>query len=239
MPCAKLVRALNRQIAFVIVEGPSDDEALHVMFEHALNKAGTDIYVHVVHGDITSRRGITPANVRTEIASMVKSYAARNGLRQGDFEKVIHLMDTDGAFVDSTKVIEDAGVSRARYYDGEIRCRNPKDIVCRNAQKADVMRQLAATSTIWRSIPYEPYYMSCNLDHVLYNKRNLTDAEKEDEAIRFARKYHDDVQGFLEYICHSSFSVLGTRRETWSFIERDSNSLQRHSNLGNLFASDC
>lgn len=48
---------------------------------------------------------------------MVKSYAARNGLRQSDFEKVIHLMDTDGAFVDSSRVIEAAGLDRAQYYD--------------------------------------------------------------------------------------------------------------------------
>lgn len=235
--CARLVRALNRKIAFVIVEGPSDKEALHVMFERAFNRNGADSYVYVVHGDITSRRGITPANVRKEIASMVKSYAARNGLRQSDFEKVIHLMDTDGAFVDSSRVIEAAGLDRAQYYDSEIRCRKPEDIVTRNAQKAAVMRQLAATSSVWRSIPYEPYYMSCNLDHVLYDKQNLSDDEKEDEAVLFSRKYHDDVSGFIQFICHSPFSVMGTRRETWRFIEVDDNSLKRHSNLGNLFAS--
>lgn len=239
MPCAKQVRALSRKIAFVIVEGPSDDEALHVMFERALNKNGAEVYVHVVHGDITSRRGITPANVRKEIAAMVKAYADRNGLKQRDFEKVIHLMDTDGAFVDTSRVVEDSEVERAQYYDEEIRCHNPKAIVLRNAQKSDVMRQLAATSTVWRSIPYEPYYMSCNLDHVLYDKRNLSDAEKEAEATHFARRYHDDVPGFLEFICHSSFSVVGTRRETWNFIEMGDNSLQRHSNLGNLFAPNC
>ena len=71
--CARLARALNRRIAFVIAEGPSDKEALHVMFERAFNRNGADSYVYVVHGDITSRRGITPANVRKAIASMVKS----------------------------------------------------------------------------------------------------------------------------------------------------------------------
>ncbi len=78
--------------------------------------------------------------------------------------------------------------------------------------------------------------MSCNLDHVLYDKRNLSDSEKEDEAIRFARRYHDDIAGFLDFICHSLFSVMGTRKETWQFIETGDNSLQRHSNLGTLFA---
>lgn len=53
MLCARPVRALNRKIAFVIVEGPSDKEALHVMFERAFNRNGADsyVYVYVVHGD--------------------------------------------------------------------------------------------------------------------------------------------------------------------------------------------
>lgn len=237
MPCARRVRTLNKKVVFVILEGPSDEEALHVMFERALG--GRRIAVYVVHGDITSKRNVTPSNVCRVIAGMVKSYAADNGFKQSDFEKVVHLMDTDGAFVDSSAVLEDAGASRAQYCDEEIRCHNPEDIIRRNIQKSGVMRRLSATPTVWRSIPYEPYYMSCNLDHVLYDKRNLSDVEKEDEAIRFARKYHDDVPGFLEYICRSPFSVSGTRRETWSFIEAGNNSLKRHSNLGNLFASNC
>ena len=49
--CARLVRALNRKIAFVIVEGPSDKEALHVMFERAFSSNGADSYVHVAQGD--------------------------------------------------------------------------------------------------------------------------------------------------------------------------------------------
>lgn len=51
MLCARPVRTLNRKIAFVIVGGPSDKEALHVMFERAFSSNGADSYVYVVHGD--------------------------------------------------------------------------------------------------------------------------------------------------------------------------------------------
>ena len=37
-------------------------------------------------------------------------------------------------------------------------------------------------------IPFEAYFMSCNLDHVLQNKLNLSDAEKEKGAYEFADK---------------------------------------------------
>lgn len=76
------------------------------------------------------------------------------------------------------------------------------------------MRRLAAPPAVWRVIPYEPFYMSCNLDYVLYDLRNLSDEEKEKQATLFSRKYHDDTPGFLDYICHPTFSVLGTRKET-------------------------
>lgn len=49
--CARLVRALNRKIAFVIAEGLSDKEALHVMFERAFSSNGADGHVHVAQGD--------------------------------------------------------------------------------------------------------------------------------------------------------------------------------------------
>ena len=234
--CARPVRTLSKKVVFIIVEGPTDEEALHVLFERAL--ADARVHIHVVHGDITSKKGITPANVSKSLYEMVKSYADNNGLRRSDFARVIHLMDTDGAFVDNSVVAEDLTATRPQYFDDEIRCRDSSRIVQRNDQKSKVMRRLAVLPNVWGAIPYEPFYMSCNLDHVLYNLRNLSDEEKAREAIRFSRKYHDDIPGFLNYICHSAFSVSGTRKETWQFIEGDNESLHRHSNLGNLFERD-
>ncbi len=118
------------------------------MFDHALKKDGAEVYVHVVHGDITSDKNTNVGNVLRKIADMVKTYATRNGLRQGDFIKVIHLMDTDGAFVDSSRVFEDDKVDRARYFDNEIRCHNFEAIVHRNEQKSAVMQKLCGTYKI-------------------------------------------------------------------------------------------
>ena len=58
-------------------------------------------------------------------------------------------------------------------------------------------------------VPYRVYYMSCNLDHVLYNKRNSTDEEKENDAYAFAKQYKGDRDGFVKFISESSFSVMG------------------------------
>ncbi len=77
--------------------------------------------------------------------------------------------------------------------------------------------------------------MSCNLDHVLFNKRGLTDAEKEEYSFSFNDKYHNDTDGFIKFISESGFSVQGSFNDTWDFISRDCHSLERHTNLGLFF----
>lgn len=74
--------------------------------------------------------------------------------------------------------------------------------------------------------------MSCNLDHVLHNKRNSTDAEKETDAYAFAKKYKNNVDGFVSFICDSDFSVNGDYKESWIHIETGMNSIERYTNLG-------
>ena len=73
--------------------------------------------------------------------------------------------------------------------------------------------------------------MSCNLGHVLYNKQNSTDNEKENNSYDFANKYKNDLEGFIKYICESDFSVNLPFKESWEYIEKQLQSLERHSNL--------
>ena len=108
---------------------------------------------------------------------------------------------------------------------------NPKDIIKRNEAKRGNLDKLCGCKEVW-AIPYSVYYMSCNLDHVLYGKRNSTDEEKEKDAYRFAKRYSGDVEGFLKYITESEFSVIGSYKESWDFIRQDLHSLERYTNLG-------
>lgn len=45
-------------------------------------------------------------------------------------------------------------------------------------------------------------------------------------------KYKNDREGFLEYICRSDFSVGVNYKDSWKWIERGTNSLNRYTNLG-------
>ena len=80
--------------------------------------------------------------------------------------------------------------------------------------------------------------MSCNLDHVLHNKLNSTDEEKEADAHAFAKAYHDDTCAFVKFICESDFSVKGEYLDTWQFIKEEKHSLERYTNFGICLKKD-
>jgi len=77
--------------------------------------------------------------------------------------------------------------------------------------------------------------MSCNLDHVLHDKINNDETAKRIDAIRFSRKYSNDVESFIHFISASPFSVKLSYRESWKYIQQELNSLCRHTNLGLCF----
>ena len=74
------------------------------------------------------------------------------------------------------------------------------------------------------------------LEHVLYNElKDFTDDEKEILSDDFAEKYEGEVEAFIEFISDSNLAVMGTYKNTWKFIEKDMNSLHRHSNMHLIF----
>lgn len=218
----------HKKVLLVIVEGPSDDTALGYVLSKICEKER--LFVHVVHGDITTRNGVSSKTIVNKVGDEVKKFIDNNPYKQSDFKAIIHLVDTDGAFIPDEGIIEDDTQSDCLYLDTEIRTVAPDRIKKRNHQKQETLFRLVQTPRV-RKIPYRVYYMSCNLDHVLYDKRNSTDEEKENDAYTFTEKYKDDIPAFLEYMCESPFSANGSYKESWDYIMKDYNSLQRHSNL--------
>ena len=59
----------------------------------------------------------------------------------------------------------------------------------------------------------------------------ITDEEKENDAYAFAKKYKNNVDAFMDFMCESSFSVKGDFKDSWEFIEQDMHSIDRYTNL--------
>lgn len=218
----------RKKIVLVIVEGPSDDVALGMTLSKVYDK--DTIYVHIMHGDITTKRGIKSQNIVAKLGNDVTTYAKSQHYKASDFKQIIHIVDMDGAYIPDNKILEKKNCLEIQYESDGIFTNNKVGIIKRNQQKKDNLYRLRSCGTIW-AIPYRVYYMSCNLDHVLYDKQNSTDETKENDAYAFAKKYKDNVEEFEEFICNSPFSVNGDYKESWEYIEKDLNSVNRHTNL--------
>lgn len=95
----------RKKIVFVIVEGHSDEEALGVLLNRIY--AREEVHVEIMHCDITTELNVNSSNVIAKIGDVVKKYAERK-FRPGDFSRIIHITDTDGAFIPDEAVVEDA-----------------------------------------------------------------------------------------------------------------------------------
>lgn len=224
----------RKKIVFVIVEGPSDEEALAVILNRLYDK--NTIYFHVMRKDITCTGNTSTFNILLKIGNEVRQYAKENHYKKTDFKEIIHIVDMDGAYIPEDCILKDT--YKKPIYDLEtIRTVNPAGIISRNLQKSSVLNKICSTPKIW-DVSYHVFYMSCNLDHVLYNKLNSSDDEKEDDSYQFAKTYKDDLPAFLKFICESDFSVISDYQESWKFIKQEKNSLNRYTNLGLYFLKE-
>ena len=218
----------RKKVVLVIVEGASDDTALGVALNQVFDK--DSVYIYIMHGDITTRKGVNSQNVVSKIGDSVKGYAKSQHYKASDFKQIIHIVDTDAAYISDSNIIEDTTLEEVIYEEDGIHTANVEAIKERNKTKRDNLYRLRTQGKVW-GVPYRGYYMSCNLDHVLHNKRNSTDEEKENDAYAFAKKYKGDRDGFVKFITESSFSVMGDFKESWNFIEKGMSSIERYTNL--------
>lgn len=219
----------RKKIIFVIVEGPSDEEALGVILSRVFDRS--QVYVHILHCDITTERGTNVTNILSKVGNEIKGFMVSNRYRPNDFKRIIHIVDTDGAYVNNSCVVADLNHPRPYYTPELILTANKQGIERRNQQKSTNLSKLFSCSSI-RGVPYQVFYMSSNLDHVLYDRQNSDDDEKERNSLQFAKAYRDDVAGFLNWISCSDFSVMTGYYESWDYIKQSTHSLERHTNIG-------
>lgn len=225
---------MSKQIVFFVVEGTSDEAALGTLLKKLYGSK--EVHVHIVHGDLTSREGHNANNILTKVNDEVKAYLRNNHLNRSHLREIIHLVDTDGVFVDDDLVVVDPSAKIIFYTEENMHTHNKSNTEARNRQKSDNLDRLIATKSI-AGTPYRIFYMSCNLDHVLHNKLNSTDEEKEDDAFAFSERFKDRLPDFMDFLSNSDFSVKGTYRESWKYIKQGKHSLERHTNLGLCFES--
>lgn len=221
----------EKKVIAVIVEGPSDENALGGILKEYFSSE--EVQFAVVHGDITSNDFTTVDNVVTKIDTLIDGIKTKYGYQWDDFIKVIHIADTDGVFTNDC--IVEADVDGIQYYEDHIESANTGATERRNKHKAEILFKLYSTGKV-HNIGYRMYFNSCNLEHVLYGElKDFTDDEKEEMSDEFAERYEGKVDEFISFISGEAVAAPGTYKATWKFVEKDKHSLERHSNMHLIF----
>ena len=221
-----------KKVILFLVEGASDLTSLE--FIDNINTDET-IKFQITSGDVTSKLNITPQNCREEINKILLSFLERSKLRKTDIIKIIHILDIDGVYIPEINIIEDKNKKKFLYTINGIVAPSKENVQKRNESKKQIVEKLLVTSKI-NSIPYEMYYMSCNLEHVLHDKlEDISEDEKKELANKFADKFYEKEIEFIDFINNKDFKVLGDYKATWDFIKKDLNSVNRYSNFWLFF----
>ena len=225
----------SKKIVFVLVEGPSDRIALEALF----NKVFPNVYIHVEYGDITThlRPLSSSSSILSLIGNRVSVYLKNNNINRSRIIDIIHIVDTDGAYIPDDAVVFDEDADSPVYTEENIRTKDTDSIRKRNRQKRDCLDKLTSTSAIW-GIPFHIYFMSSNLDHVISDAMNLDADKKKSNDVKFALKYRDDCIGFLSFLENNGISVCKSYRESWEFVKADRNSLKRFTNINICFSKE-
>lgn len=137
----------RKKIVFIIVEGPSDDAALGVMFTRLYDT--NLVRIEITHGDITTRDYAESENIASRIGNLVKRYATANHFKASDFQEIIHIVDTDGSFVPETAIEEDLSCTEPIYTPTKIKTDKPSAIYKRNQGKSLILSKLMALNHVW------------------------------------------------------------------------------------------
>ena len=227
----------EKKILFILVEGISDMISLKRSFESAF--PDKKVMVEAYKGDITTQRFTTASNIEERIYEEMWYRLRQTSLDFDDVCKIIHIIDTDGAYIEDKRVIQEESRQHPYYDPGKcvIRTRNKFGIEKRNEQKREVVDRLVDCSDLY-GIPYRVFFMSCNLDHVLHGDPNIQLEMKTRKSKQFALKYKDDLAGFVRLITESPFSDAGEYQKSWNRMRFDNsglNSIRQATNLGIAF----
>ena len=82
-----------KKVIFVIVEGPTDEDALSSVLKQIFSSA--EVHFHVIHGDITTEDAITANNAKSYVAKRIAAEMKKYAYKESDILQIVHLIDTD------------------------------------------------------------------------------------------------------------------------------------------------
>ena len=234
MPLEKQVKFLgkSKKIVLFIVEGVTDRNSFALVLSKIIEKDKI-VRFKVIHGDMTTKNGVNASNIYKKITDYIKEFLASDIYKKSDILNVIHLVDTDGAYINDEQILQ-KDIDSIEYNTQNIYAKNINNIKSRNKQKSQILSKLAATDTVYANLSYAIYFFSSNLEHVIHNRQSVCSEDKRKYAEIFEDKFINSPVSFIEFMNSSEFALAGGYKDTWEFIKKDTNSLKRYTNF-NLY----
>lgn len=224
----------KKRVVIAVVEGISDERALASLTKFF--REAHDIYIHFTGGDIFTKN--SQKQTKAVVGDEIKIVMDQQKFLKKDIVAVIQITDTDGVFIDDRYVMVDTSIDKKTVYlQDEVRVPNEDQaakIKKRNKEKSTKIRMMLSTPKV-KDFPYYLLYFSCNLDHVLHNDSNTPEHMKTPKAKEFNDQFKQNLTDFFDFFTNGTFAVGGTHQESWDFIQKDKNSLHRHSNFHLFF----
>lgn len=229
---------MTKKLFLFIVEGLSDKNALDPIISELFDT--TRIHFEILRCDLTTNNNISlrNSNMKQRVTKVVKNFLENNrGIKKEHIEKIVFLSDMDGCYIDKSYIYFSKDDIKFRYEDDGIYTNRVQDAIDRNELKSRNLNMIISTDFVF-SLPFEVYYFSCNLDHVLHNERNLEQSLKEDYAFVFADQYEDKEDEFIDFVNEDVICLSTNYRCSWMLIKQDKKSLLRYTNLNTFFINN-
>lgn len=222
----------TKKVYIFILEGYSDKVALERLLSRIYrNRLIVPI---VMYGDVTSDPNLPDDDkMIKKLEDSVRRKLKEEKMLKSDVAHIFQICDMDGAFVPDDSIVE-KDVHEFVYTTTEIIVPNKAKAIIRNKIKRNRIDKLLNMNSLL-GIPFKLFFMSCNIDHVLFDNQNLNDDLKVEKADLFFEQYRDCADLLISFLKQNSFGVPDLYSDSWVFIKNDLHSLERHNNMFIIF----
>nr|MBQ4453175.1 hypothetical protein [Clostridia bacterium] len=230
---------MAKKCILFVVEGKNDKteiEAILHLPRFAILRDQYRFYVVPANTDITtvSKKGKAKTAI-SALNAIVEEFRQKEHLKDEDIQEVVQVIDLDGCFIPEESIIK-GDFADFEYTDNSIITSNVDGAIGRNRKKCNGIYDLLEKEKVGKT-NYSIYYVSCNMDHLLFNSRYLSPSGKGIKAMEFACECDKNPDCIDDIIFKKGICAEGSYWDTWGFIQNDCESLQRHTNL-NVFFSE-
>ena len=142
-----------------------------------------------------------------------------------EFDYLVQVCDTDGCFIDDSKVLETEMVNHTIYYCDHIETKDLNPFIKRHFYKRENINGFLTNNKI------KLFYNSTNIDHAFDGIQNPTNNQKRILAINMYKSFKNDIKGFIELLYNSLPNKEKEFIKSWDYIKEECNSLSKASNL--------